>query len=158
MKKIGALITALLLLCLMAVFAETVEEPWFDMENCDFCSMMSKELVANMTWDQYDVSNGLLILTRVKPEYKQEYLDAMKKMEQLGLDMMAGKKTDVKMCRHCQYYGEMMEAGAKFEHIATDVGDIDLITSDNEEILKMIRTYAKNNDEAMARMMSPEME
>ena len=42
-----------------------------------------------------------------------------------------------------------MESGAKFEHVSTSAGEIDLITSDDEKILQMIKTYADNNDKAM---------
>jgi hypothetical protein len=139
---------------IMAAFVFAEEPAWFDMEKCEFCRHLTKDpnLMENMTWKHYEISNGLLVVTTVKPEYKESYNKAVAAMQKLGQEMMAGTKTDVVTCGHCQYYGKMMEAGAKFESVKTDWGDIDLITTDNPETLTMIRQYAKNNDEAMAAM------
>jgi len=153
------IVFGLMLVILIAASIGIAEDkPWFDMGNCDFCSKMSPELMANMQYEQYRISNGLMVLTIVKPEYKDECLKALAAMEQLGKDIQEGKVTDVKMCGHCEYYGKMMEAGAKMEHISAGPAEIDLITSDDPEVLKMINIYADNNDKAMAEFEKKEME
>ncbi len=155
MKKIGILIAVLVVIFIMATFGTAEDKAWFDMENCDFCASMSKDMMDHMTHEQHRISNGVMVLATFPPEYKEEFGIAMAAMEQLGMDIETGKVdvTTVKMCGHCDYYGMMMQKGAKFEHISSDLAEIDLITSDDEEVLKMIMIYADNNDKAMAEMM-----
>jgi len=158
MKKVRQLIIPFLAVLLVAMTVMAGEKPWFDMENCDFCKhlMTDPHLMENMTWEQYELSNGLMVVTTVKPEYVESFEKAMKEMEKLGTEMAEGKRTDVKMCGHCEYYGMLMASGAKFENFKTGAGYIDIITSDNPEILKKIRTYAANNDKAMAEWKAEE--
>lgn len=137
---------------LMSLTAVAEEKPWFDMENCAFCKnlMTDPHLMDNITWEQYHISNGILVVTTVAPEYEESFEKAMKAMEKLGNDMMEGKVTDVVTCGHCDFYGMLMASGAKFENFKTKAGYIDLIISDNPEILAKIKEYAANNDKAMA--------
>ncbi len=158
MKKSGILLAVLLVIFIMATFGTAEEEKakkmgkaWSDMENCDFCAKLPKDLMAHMKYEQHRLSNGVMIITTFPPEYKQGFDKASADMAQLGMDMQTGAvdPATVKMCGHCEYYGKMMESGAKFEHVSTSAGEIDLITSDDEKILQMIKTYADNNDKAM---------
>ncbi len=152
MKKIGILFAVLLVVFIMATFGTAEDKAWFDMVNCDFCKHLATDslLMENMVWEQYEISNGLLVVTTVKPEFMESYKAAAAEMKKLGEAMMAGTATDVKTCGHCDYYGMMMQSGAIFEKVETAMGDIELITSDDEKVLKMIKTYADNNDKAMA--------
>ncbi|RKX19903.1 MAG: hypothetical protein DRP51_06605 [Candidatus Zixiibacteriota bacterium] len=160
MKKIGILLAVLLVIFIMAAFGIAEDKAWFDMGNCDFCKHLAADslLMENMVWEQYEISNGLLIVTTVKPEFMESYRLATARMKEIGEAMMAGTVADLKTCGHCDYYGMMMQSGAEFEHIETPTGDIDLITSDNEEIIEMIKTYADNNDKAMAAFEEKEAE
>ncbi len=152
MKKIGILFAVLLVIFIMATFGTAEDKAWFDFVNCDFCKHFTTDslLTKNMVWEQYEISNGLLVVTTVKPEFMESYRAATAEMKKLGEAMMAGTVTDVKTCGHCDYYGIMMQSGAKFENVETVMGDIDLITTGDEKVLKMIKTYADNNDKAMA--------
>ena len=156
MKKIGILFTVLVVILVMATFGTAEDKVWFDMENCDFCGSMSKNMMDNMTHEQHRLSNGVMVLATVPPEFKEEFAKSMVAMEQLGKDMESGKvdPTTVKTCGHCDYYGMMMQKGASFEHVSSVLAEIDLITSDDPEVKKMIMTYADNNDQAMAEMMN----
>jgi len=158
MKKTKLFVGVILAVVLVASIGLAEDEKWFDMGNCDFCKNMSKDLMDHMSFEQHSLSNGVMIITTFPPEYKEELDKATEAMTKLGADMMSGKvdPAKVKMCGHCKYYGKMMEAKAKFEHVSTSVGAIDLITSDDEDVLKMINTYADNNDKAMAEMMQME--
>ncbi len=159
MKKVGLFSAVAIALIVSVTLISAEETPWFDMENCSFCRhlLTDPHLLDNMTWDQYDIANGLLIVTTVKPEFQASYLKAMTKMEKLGQEMAAGK-TDVKVCGHCQFYGKLLMSGAKFEHVSTAMGEIDLITSDKPEVLKMIREYGQRNREEMAKTEKMEKE
>lgn len=128
------------------------EKPWFDMANCSFCKHLVKDtmLLENMTWNHYDISNGVMAVTTVKPEYKAAYLEAMKSMQQVGEDMAAGK-VQVQMCGHCENYGKLMMSGANMEYVQTDVADIVLMTSDKPEIVEMIKKFGQRNREELAK-------
>ena len=155
MKRFGVLIAVILVMSIIASIGMAEDKPWFDMKNCAFCSNMSQDLMDHLTYEQHRLSNGVMIITTFPPEYKEEFDKAMAAMQQLGMDLHSGKidPTTIKICGHCEYYGKMMDAGAKFEHVSTNVGEIDIITSDNPDIQKMIMTYADNNDKAMAEMI-----
>jgi hypothetical protein len=145
----------------VAAFAQeatkkAVETPWFDMENCSFCKHLLKDpkLLDNMTWEHLDISNGLLCITTVKPEYKKSYDEAMQAMMDLGQKLEKGEVDwkDIKMCGSCQHWGMLEKMGAKFEHIQGKTADITLITSDNPEVVKKIKEYGRRNREEMAKM------
>ncbi len=154
MKKLGILFAVLLVVFVMATFGTAEDKVWFDMKNCDFCAGMSEDMMNHMTHEQHRLTNGVMVLATIPDEYKEEFAKAMVAMEQLGMDMETGKvdPATVKMCGHCEYYGDLMQAGAKMEHVSSGIAEIDLITSDDPEVMKMIMTYADNNDKAMAEM------
>ncbi|MCX6826552.1 MAG: hypothetical protein NTV06_04695 [candidate division Zixibacteria bacterium] len=144
----------LLLLATVAPMAQDQpkEKPWFDMQNCDFCKNLIKDtlLLPNTIWEHHDISNGLMIVTLVKPEYMASYKKAMDDMSKVGQEMMQGKP--VKMCGFCEAYGKLIMAGAKIENIMGDWGEVTLITSDKPETLIMIREYAQCTREELAKM------
>ncbi len=128
------------------------EKPWFDLANCDFCKHLLADslLLPNIIWEHHDISNGLMTVSIVKPEFKGSYRKAMAEMEKVGEEMKQGKP--VKMCGSCEYYGMMMMSGVKTEHVSGEWGDIMLYTSDKPEVLAMIREYGRRNREELAKM------
>lgn len=155
-RRILYLSAVAVLLVSITLFAAD-EKPWFDMKNCDFCVHLTKDphLLDNMCWNHYDISNGVMNVTTVKPEFKESYLKAQKAMEELGDAMMKGK-TDVKMCGSCEFYGKLIQMGAKFEMVETDASYILLITSDNPKTIEAIKEYGKRNRDEMAKMKTKE--
>jgi len=153
--KAGSILVALALV-ILALPVVAQEKPWFDMPNCDFCRFLIQDtnLMKNMIWEHHDISNGLLTVTAVKPEFKDSYEAAKAGMAALGEEMAKGK-TDVKMCGHCEYYGKLMMSGVKMENLVTGVGEINLMTTDNPETLKMICEYGRRNKEEMAKLTAP---
>jgi len=152
MKKYAIALSVCVAVVLTVVGSFAADEnPWFDIEHCDFCKNLLKDphLLENMTWEHHDISNGLLTLTVVKPEYETAYLDAQHAMEKVAARLAQGA-TDVHMCNHCMNYGMILMSGAKMEHIRTCAGDITLITSDKPEVLAMIRDYAQKTRAALA--------
>jgi hypothetical protein len=160
MKKfaIAFAVCAAVVLTVAGSFAAD-EKPWFDMEHCDFCKNLLTEphLFENMTWEHHDISNGLLTLTVVKPEYETAYLNAMHAMEEVGTRLAQGDST-VHLCNHCRFFSMTMTAGAKMEHIRTCAGDITLLTSDKPEVLAMIRDYADKTRDALAEGLPSDIE
>ena len=135
---------------------KAVETPWFDMENCAFCKHLLKDpkLLENMIWENHDISNGLLMVTTVKPEFKKSYQEAMQAMMDLGQKLEKGEvdMKDIKMCGSCQHWGMLVEMGTKFEHIQGKTADIMLLTSDKPEVVKKIQEYGQRSREELAKM------
>ena len=157
-RQVLYLSVAVILLASLTLVAGD-EKPWCDMKNCDFCNYLMEDpgLLDNMTWDHYDISNGVMSVTTVKPGFGESYRKAQKAMQALGEEMTAGK-TDVKMCGMCENYGKLMVLGAKFEAVNADVGDIVLCTSDNPEVVKAIQEHGQRTREEMAKMEDAEKE
>lgn len=155
LNRLLVIIAAIMLVCSAVAFAQ--EKPWFDMQNCSFCKnlLTDPKLLENMTWDQYDISNGMISVTTVTPEFMESYKKVMDEIEKVSQELSKGR-TDLPMCGSCEYYGKMMFAGVKFETIPTKVGEITLVTSDKPEGIDMIRKYAQRSREEMAKMMVPE--
>jgi hypothetical protein len=157
MKRITLLIVGLLFAGLTVVSAgEGTEAKWFDMENCAFCKnmMAEKGLMEHMKFANYDITNGVVTITTVAPEYKDAYLRATKKMEEMGNKMMSGEVNPmtVKMCGHCRTYGELMMKGVTIDYVRADVGDIVVLTSSTPEMVTEIKQFAKKNESEMAKM------
>jgi hypothetical protein len=137
----------------LAGIAFSEEPAWFDMDNCSFCQELTREpgLLDNMTWEHHNISNGVITVTTVDPEFEEAYIKSQKAMEEVAAKLASGEG-GVTMCGHCKYYGELMMAGAKIEHVAASKADILLITSDDPETIKKIHKYGDRNREEMAKM------
>jgi len=155
--KFSRIIMIFAAVMVLASISMADEKPWFDMKGCAFCKNLTTDpdLMKNMTWDHYDISNGVMAVTCVTPAYKESYQKAMSAMQQVGEEMQKGK-TDVPMCGHCQAYGGLMQAGAKFDYVPAKVADIMIITSDKPEVQTMIKKFGQRNREEMAKMEAAE--
>ena len=148
----------------LLVAADQAKEPgeamWFDLENCAFCKHLTKDpqLMQNMSWEHHDISNGVVTITVVKPEFKKAYKEAEAAMMELGKKMEAGEvnPAEVKMCGHCQHYGKLVAMGAKMEHVQGKYADVTLMTSDKPELVKEIKGFAQRNRDEMAKMEKKE--
>lgn len=150
--KRGLLFVGLIsILLATGLFAEG--KPWFDMGNCDFCMNLldDPKLMDNMTTEVYEISSGILLSTIVESDFQESYLKAQKAMEAVGMEMMNGKK-DVKMCGYCERYGELMQLGAKFEHVNVDVANLVLISSADPDVQKSIWEFGTRTHDEMAKM------
>jgi hypothetical protein len=135
-----------------AVFGETAtDDTLAELKNCAVCKYFAEkpELMKNMVWETHKIENGMLSLTTVPKELKQEF-DAlgakmMQAIEQVKADSQAGKP--VELCNFCAAMGELMKAGAKQQHIGTSVGAIHLCTSEDPDVVAKIHALA---DKAIA--------
>jgi len=160
MRKTSVVLLGLILILTAAVTAPgkgeqpTTGPAWFDMVNCSFCKHLGTQegLLDHITWEHYDIANGLVSITTVDPQYKEPYLKAMAAMEQVGKDLEAGKRTmaDTPMCGFCTAYGMLMMSGAKIEYVQGKNADIVLITSDNPEMVKKIKEYGERTRTELA--------
>ena len=153
MRKALAILILGGLLVMMALPAGAEEEtPWFDMVNCEFCKhlMDNPALLDHTVWEHHNISNGIINVTTVDPEYMDAYHNCTKAMQEAEAKMAKGEK--VKMCGMCQAMGELMMSGAKVEHVPTERGHVMLITSDNPEMVAKIQAWGKRNQDEMEKM------
>jgi hypothetical protein len=134
------------------------EAPWFDMENCGFCKFLLEdpELLPNITWEHYHISNGAVSVTTVKEGFKESLAKAMAQMDEVGKKMKAGE--EVPMCGMCQAWSGLMAKGAKFEVVETIHGDVVLTTGDTPELIAEIQAFATRTTEELAKMEAIEAE
>lgn len=138
----------------VAGFAVAGDAPWFDMEKCAFCKNMFKSpnLMANMTWEQYPISNGIVSIATVNEKYLDAYRTAHAEMMKVAAKLEKGEKLD--MCGSCNAFGAFMAQGAKQDYVQTSTGDVWIVTSAKPELVTQIQGWAKRNTDEMAKMES----
>lgn len=155
-------VAAIALLLLGAAFLaageqaeKTGEMGWFDLQNCAFCKHLAKDphLMENVKWEHHDISNGVVTITVVAPEYKKAYMEAETAMMDLGKKMETGEVNpmEVPMCGHCQTWGKLIMMGSKVDHVAGELAEVVIMTSDKPELVAEIKAFAQKNREEMAK-------
>lgn len=134
------------------------ESGWFDFENCAFCKNLAAEdgLLEHSTWENHAISNGMVNITTVEPQYAAAMARAGEHMAALGMKIQAGEVNPMglKMCQHCQTFGMMMMGGqVKMETINGDAATITLMTSDDESVVKRLHDMAARDTREMALLM-----
>jgi len=160
MKRSICLLTGLLVVLAVAATAGD-EKPWFDMENCAFCKhiVAEKGLMEHMCFEYHDLTNGILSITTVDPEYQEAYERAQKNMEAVGAEMMKDPQAQPPyMCGHCEAYGGLIMAGVMPQHVKAAVGDILVWTSDDPEMVAKLHAFADRSMEEMAKMKAAKVE
>jgi len=157
MKKIVSLSLLLSVAALVYSFAgETKEESWFDMKNCEMCVAMSStpHLMENMTWEHFNVSNGMMTVTTINGDFVDAYRTSEAKMGETVEKLQAGKET--KLCNACTAYGALMAQGAKYEKFDTMHGSVSMLSSDNPETIAMIQDWGNKTNSEMEKMHTSE--
>ncbi len=154
MNKLSVLCAVIFLAS--AAFAAQQSSDWFDMDNCAMCKHLSNrpEMLENMHWEHHNISNGIVSVTSVKPEYMDEFRKASEGMESIGKRLQKGEK--LPLCPMCTAYGDLMRKGAKLEYVKTRHGEISIMTSDKPKVVGEIKTWAKRTNEEMKKMHEAE--
>jgi len=128
------------------------DAPWFDLENCAMCKNVydSKGLMENMTWEQVNVSNGIISITTVNKEFLPAYRKAHVSMTEIATRLQKGEQ--IELCGSCMALGACMSKGAAQEYVETSSGDVWLVTSDKKEVVDELQLWAKRNAEEAAKM------
>ena len=130
------------------------EESWFDMENCAICKPLLEQdphLMDHMTWKHHNISDGLVSVTVVDPEYLSSYEKAGEKMNSVIERMQAGE--EIYACNMCTELGAIFQAGVNRESIKSDNVRVGIATSDDPATVKRIQAWgARTNKEMMATM------
>lgn len=152
-SKSAALVVALALLVSALAFAGDAK--WIDMDNCEMCKPMAQQkgLMENMTWEQYDLSNGIVSITTVKPDYMDEYKAAKLEMDKSVARMQQGEQLN--LCGSCMSLGMIMMKGVKSEEVPTSNGELWLLTSDDPELVSALQEWAAKNKAEMKKHKAP---
>jgi hypothetical protein len=150
----GLLRSAVVLIAMFILFSMTVAEdkPWFDMEKCELCKpfMEVPGLMMSMEYEQYELENGIVTISRVSegslPAYREAVAKMMAKIEKLE------QGEQMYLCGMCTAHGELLMKGAKMEYIETEHGDLTLITSTDPELAAEIKAFAKRSQDEWKKM------
>lgn len=145
-RRLTVVIVAVLVVAGAAIAGE-----WFDMENCSMCKNMSPELMKSMSWEQTDISNGIVCITTVNKGLIDEYRKAHEHMLATSKRLQAGEQ--LPLCGSCTALGMCLMKGPHQEYAETSTGDVWILTSDKPEVAKELQAWAKRNREEMAMMM-----
>jgi len=140
------------------VVAQEKAKPWFDMKNCAMCSSLSSKpgLLEAMTWEHFTVANGAVQVGYCPDEFKAAFGQAMGEMQKAQEKMQAGEK--VNLDGYCMGYGELMQAGAKVEHMEAAHSNVTLITSSDPKVIKKIHDFTNRTNEELAKMAAANTE
>ncbi len=125
---------------------------WFDMEKCAMCKnlMDDPDLMHNMSWNHYEISNGLVSITKVDPAYLNSYKKARVQMNEIGERMAKGEKFDY--CNMCNSLGGLFQDGAKWESVESDNVFVSIVTSDNPQVVEQIHKWGERTTKEMLAM------
>jgi len=153
MKKL-LMLTLAITLFIGSGMVQADEAKWFDMENCAMCSgmMAEKGLMEHMNWEQHNISNGVISVATVTPEFMEAFGRSCAARDAQGAKLMAGEKMD--LCGSCSSLASLFPKGLQHEKVDTKDGNITLFTSDNPEIVKELHAWADKNAEEMKKMMA----
>ncbi len=138
--------------------------PWFDMQNCEVCkSYASVEgMMQKVKWECHLIDHGMMAVTYVPADLKQAMAQAEEQMAQTLTRLESGK--EMPLCGFCMSFGKLKQAGAKIREFDTAVGKIQLVTSEDENLVKEIHAHAKRTiaenrklQEMMQKMKRQEM-
>jgi hypothetical protein len=121
---------------------------WFD-HDCAMCKNMMSDhaLMKNMNWEQHNLTNGIVAVTTVQPDYLDEYRTAHANMNKTAERLMSGEQME--LCGSCTAMGECMMKGVSQEYVETSSGDLWIVTSDNPEVVAELHEWVKRNQAEM---------
>lgn len=161
MKSFSKYLIALaVLVSFFAVFAIAETPPptakWFDMENCEMCKPLTEhpELMNNMSWEQHNITNGIISVTTVREPFMKQFKEAHMKMGACAAKMQQGEK--VALCPSCVAFGKCIMDGARVEQVDTQHGSLMLVMGDTPELVSEIQGWALRTNEEMKKMEAME--
>ena len=149
---------------LLAVGALAGEHPmkspsgWFDFEKCAFCKHLAEDpgLLSHCTWETHPISNGIMTIMTIDPEYAESFARAEKAMNGLGMDIQSGKVNPMtlEMCGSCQAFGMLMMGGkVTNEEVHGEAAIVHLTVSKDAGVVERLHQMSERNTKEMAQMM-----
>ena len=147
-KKLWSAVFCVGLLVAVGMSIGDEGKSWFDIHNCGMCKNMAAEegLMDNLNWETHKISNGMVTITTIGTGYQEKFERATKNMQATAQKMMAGE--EVHLCGFCTSYGNLMMAGVSSDIVESEVGVIQLITSNDEAVVKQIHDHAQHTIDA----------
>ena len=145
MKRAVLVISCVVALALALTAGLTAgdEEGWLDVENCGMCKHMGAEegLLQNITWETRIIASGAVTVTTVPGELEEAFKRAENHMKEAAERMQKGE--EMHLCGFCQSYGKLVRSGAKIEALKGESARVTLMTSADENVVKMIHEHAQ---------------
>jgi hypothetical protein len=107
--------------------------------------------MANVKWESYNISNGIMSVTTVAKDFGDKYTKAHDAMMVNWGRAEAGEK--LKMCGMCEAYTAAWDESISMENIATETGYVGLTTSTNPETVVKLQAIVERTNKEMAAMM-----
>jgi len=155
MKLTRAAVVAVACVLLAATGLIAQEAKWFDMQNCEFCKLMTAKpaLTQSTKWETVKLSNGIATVETVPPQSMADYHVVCDSALALGKKLEKGEK--LQLCGFCSTLGDLMKRGIHHEFVYTSTGGITFLTSDKPELQKEILAYNDKAQEMMKQIMPP---
>jgi len=142
------ILACFLILSVLLVFPVLASDtPWFDFEHCAMCKPIMEQsgLMDHCTFEAHDLSNGMMTLVTVEPDYAAKFAKAGEGMQAVEGKLKAGEK--LPLCGQCQDVMALMAAGAKMDEVMTEHGSAMVMTStDAKGQLHVDADWAKAED------------
>jgi hypothetical protein len=150
MSKKIVLLSAAIILVFSIVFAG--DTAWFDMKKCAMCKSLAETpgLMESMSYEQLNISNGIVCVTTVQGDHLKDYRAAHAKMMDVAARLQKGEALE--LCGSCNAVGMIMMKGVKQDYAETQHGDVWIVTSDKPEVVAELQGWAKRNTDEMAKM------
>jgi len=151
---LGVVALVALVALALTVTAAGEDQAWFDLDNCAICKNLSAEkgLIDNIQWESHLIASGMLSVAKVPAEYEEVYNRASKNMQASVMKMQQGEPA--KLCGFCMSYGKLAMSGAKVEEVHSKVGHIGLVTSADENVVKMIHAHGQRTIDEYKKMQA----
>ena len=155
MKRTLFFVAAIAMVVAMVAVAVAQEKPWYDMKNCDFCKVWSTpEMMKNMSYEQHNISNGVLIANFFPETFRESYKKASAQMDVVSKKAAAGEK--VQMCGSCEKMGSFFMRGMKMEEVYLKNGVTMLMTSNDSTLVADMHIWAQRNADEEKKMKAAE--
>jgi hypothetical protein len=150
MKKYFATVAACLALIATAAIGE--DAPWIDIQNCDFCKVITAEkgLMEHMMNEYHNVATGVVVVTHVDKEYQEAFGRAMAGCKKLAEAMQKGEKHNV--CQYCSTLGGFLQAGAKQDEFMSHGMAMTVYSSTDAAMVAKMHAWASKTNEVMKQM------
>jgi hypothetical protein len=148
------IVLALVALMTLPAAAFSAEGAWFDMSKCAMCQplMQTPGLMEGIHHEQLPLSKGVVTVTTVGDEHLKAYRQAHAQMEGIVARVQKGEK--LPLCGSCTALFQLMPKGVEQDFVETQHGDVWILTSGNPAVAAELQSWAKRNNEEMAKMMS----
>lgn len=151
MRTLLALFLLIMLACAAMVVADEADKPWFDMQNCVFCKEVAAQpgLVDHMRHEYHNLHNGVLSITYIDADYRDEFANMQAAMMKVASGMNPTNMPP--MCQHCSKIGEFYMKGVKMEEVKSAEAILVVYSHSDAEMIKDIQAFGARTAEETAK-------